>query len=74
MLVSEKQQQYFIMLYIVLYRQTINDKETSTVSTVDKPVVTVDKTSHQGKETEYVLSKWLVKPLAKGICVVGLNR
>ena len=36
--------------------------------------ISADKSKNLAKENEYILSEWLIKPLEKGICVVGLNQ
>ena len=55
--------------------QTVKESTTSqNVKEKKRSVISADKSKNLAKENEYLLSEWLIKPLEKGICVVGLNQ
>ena len=55
--------------------QPVKESTTSlNVKEKKRSAICADKSKNLAKENEYLLSEWLIKPLEKGICVVGLNQ
>ena len=55
--------------------QPVKESTTSlNIKEMKRSAISADKSKNLAKENEYILSEWLIKPLEKGICVVGLNQ